>query len=267
MPTLFAVQARLTTCLLRRWGEKTADMNQTIGKLYGVGVGPGDPELITLKGWRLLNESTVVAFPAGMGNRPGVAQQIVSAWLRPDQVQLALVFPYVQDDTVLVQAWEAAAETVWPYLQQGQDVVFVSEGDVSFYSTFTYLAQTLQQQHPELVVEAIPGISSPMAAAAVLGMPLTVRSQRLMVLPALYTVSDLETAIATADVVVLMKVSSVYEQVWSVLKQHHLLQHSYIVERATQPTQVIYADLSNRPTLDLPYFSILIVQVAAGKNR
>ncbi|GAB4474656.1 MAG: precorrin-2 C(20)-methyltransferase [Elainellaceae cyanobacterium] len=231
-----------------------------IATLYGVGAGPGDPELISVKGLRLLQSSPVVAFPAGLGGKLGVAQQIVAQWLRPDQVQLALDFPYVQDEAALMQAWEAAAEQVWNHLQQGDDVVFVSEGDVSFYSTFTYLAQTLMRLHPEAQVETIPGICSPMAAAAALGIPLTVRAERLTVLPALYTVADLETALDTAEVVVLMKVSSVYEQVWSVLERRGLLQHSYVIERASQPTQVIYADLRDRPSLQLPYFSLLLVK-------
>jgi precorrin-2/cobalt-factor-2 C20-methyltransferase len=231
-----------------------------LGTLYGVGAGPGDPELISVKGLRLLQSSPVVAFPAGLGGKPGVAQQIVAQWLRPDQVRLALDFPYVQDEATLMQAWEAAAAQVWNHLQQGSDVVFVSEGDVSFYSTFTYLAQTLMRLHPAARVETIPGICSPMAAAAALGIPLTVRAERLTVLPALYTVADLETALDAADVLVLMKVSSVYEQVWPVLERRGLLQHSYVVERASQPTQVIYADLRDRPSLQLPYFSLLLVK-------
>jgi precorrin-2/cobalt-factor-2 C20-methyltransferase len=236
-------------------------MTDQIGKLYGIGIGPGDPELITMKGLRLLKESPIVAFPAGLGGKLGVAERTIAPWLRPDQVRLALTFPYVQDEAALLQAWQAAAEEVWTYLAQGQDVAFVSEGDVSFYSTFTYLAQTLQQLYPSAIVQTIPGICSPLAAAAALGLPLTIRSQKLTILPALYTVTDLETAIQTADVLVLMKVSSVYEQVWQVLERHHLLQRSYVVERATLPEQVIYADLSDRPQLDLPYFSLLIVQV------
>jgi precorrin-2/cobalt-factor-2 C20-methyltransferase len=92
-------------------------------------------------------------------------------------------------------------------------------------------------------------------------MPLTVRDQRLVVLPALYNVGELETILGWADVVVLMKVSSVYEQVWKVLQQRQLLEYSYVVERATLPEQVIYEDLRDRPSLKLPYFSLLIVKV------
>jgi precorrin-2/cobalt-factor-2 C20-methyltransferase len=236
-------------------------MIDRIGTLYGVGVGTSDPELITLKGLRVLQRAPVVAFPAGIGGRQGMAEAIVASHLREDQIRVAIDFPYVQDETVLSQAWHTGAEQVWHYLSQGQDVVFVSEGDVSFYSTFTYLAQTLQSQHPEIKVETIPGVCSPLAAAAVLGIPLTIRSQKLVILPALYNVSELETALRWADVVVLMKVSSVYQQVWTILEQHQLLEQSYVVERATSQQQKIYSGLIDRPTLELPYFSILIVKV------
>jgi precorrin-2/cobalt-factor-2 C20-methyltransferase len=231
-----------------------------IGTLYGVSVGPGDPELITIKGLKMLKNAPVVAFPAGIKGKPGMAQEIVAQWLNSHQVQLPLTFPYVQDDAVLISAWQDGAKQVWQYLKLGQDVAFACEGDVSFYSTFTYLAQTLQQLHPEAKIQTVPGVTSPMAAASVLELPLTIRAQKLVVLPAIYTVEELETVLDWADVVVLMKVNSVYEQVWQVLQQRGLLNRSYVVERATLPNQVIYAGLGDRPQLKLPYFSLLLVQ-------
>jgi precorrin-2/cobalt-factor-2 C20-methyltransferase len=145
-------------------------------------------------------------------------------------------------------------------------VAFVCEGDVSFYSTFTYLAEMLQHLHPECVVQTVPGVCSPMAAASALGIPLTVREQRLVVLPALYNVGELETILDWADVVVLMKVSSVYPEVWQVLHRRQLLEKAFVVERATLPEQVIYQDLRDRPALKLPYFSLLIVKVTQSSS-
>jgi len=237
-----------------------------VGTLYGIGVGPGDRELITLKGLRLLKQVPVVAFPAGVHGNPGMAQLIVDEWLEHHQVRLALTFPYVQDLAILTQAWQLAAQQVWHYLHLGQDVAFICEGDVSFYSTFTYLAQMLQQLHPECLVQAIPGVCSPMAAAAALLRPLTVRDQRLAVLPALYNMGELETILDWADVVVLIKVSSVYREVWAVLQRRQLLEHSCVVERVTLPDQVIYQDLRNCPTLKLHYFSLLIVHVTPSAS-
>lgn len=237
-----------------------------VGTLYGISVGPGDRELITLKGLRILKQVPVVAFPAGDRGKLGIAQQIVDEWLESHQVQLALTFPYVQDRVILTQAWQLAAEQVWQYLRLGQDVAFVCEGDISFYSTFTYLAQMVQQLHPECVVETVPGVCSPMAAASALGMPLTVRDQRLVVLPAFYNVGELEKILDWADVVVLMKVNSVYPEVWQVLHRRQLLDQAWVVERATHPEQVIYGDLRDRPNLKLPYFSLLIVNVTRSAS-
>jgi precorrin-2/cobalt-factor-2 C20-methyltransferase len=236
-------------------------MTVQVGTLYGISVGPGDRELITLKGLRILKQSPVVAFPAGIQGKPGIAQAIVAEWVGSHQVQLALTFPYVQDMDTLTRSWQIAAQQVWQYLQVGQDVAFVCEGDVSFYSTFTYLAQTLQQLHPDCVVQTVAGVCSPMAVASVLGIPLAVRQERLVVLPALYNVAEMETILDWAEVVILMKVSSVYREVWEVLRRRQLLQHAWVVERATLPEQVIYEDLRDRSTLKLSYFSLLLVKI------
>lgn len=232
-----------------------------IGTLYGISVGPGDPELMTLKGLRLLRTASAIAFPAGVEGKPGRAERIISPWSISEQKLLPLSFPYVPDWEILTRAWHEAAKQVWYYLERGEDVAFACEGDISFYSTFTYLAQTLQQLHPEVVIEMVPGVSSPMAAAAALGLPLTVRDQRLAVLPAIYTMGELESVLDWADAIVLMKVSSVYEQVWQVLQRHQLLDRAAAIEQATLPEQKIYTNLRDRPTLKLSYFSLLIVQV------
>ena len=237
-----------------------------LGTVYGVSVGTGDPELITVKGLRILQRSKVVAFPSGLNNRLGMAQSIIKTWLQPQQQLLPLHFPYVRDEQQLQQAWSDAANRVWDHLQQGQDVAFACLGDVSFYSTFTYLAQVLHQLHPEVAIDTIPGICSPMAIASELGVPLTVNQQKLAVLPALYTVRELETALDWAEVVVLLKVSSVYPQVWQILEQRNLLATSAIVEKATFPEQQIYRDLRHHPQLNLSYFSVLLIDRSSAKE-
>lgn len=237
-----------------------------LATLYGISAGPGDPELITLKGLRSLKSAPVVAFPAGVQGKTGVAEQIIQAWLSPEQIRLPLVFPYIQDQRVLEQAWKAAATQVWHYLRQGKDVAFVSEGDVSFYSTFAYLAQTLRLLDPAVEIQAIPGVCSPVAAAAALGIPLTIRRDRLVVLPTLYSVEALLPVLDWADVVVLLKLSSVYPQVWRILEQRQLLQRSYVIEYATTSRQVIHTNLHLHPDLELPYFSLLLIQVTPGPS-
>lgn len=255
--------------------ETSPSENSVWGTLYGVGAGPGDPDLITVKGLRILQRSPLVTFPAGKNGKPGIAEQIISIWLKPDQQTLALEFPYIQDDIALQQAWDAAAAQVIPHLQQGQDVCFVSEGDVSFYSTFSYLAHSVhklsagshtdmnssERSHASPDVITIPGICSPLTAAAMVGQPLTLRQQKLLVLPALYDAEALEQAIALADVVVLMKIGAEYQKIWSILKTHGLLEESYIVERASWPQQKIHRNLGNHPQLPLDYFSLWIIPI------
>lgn len=230
----------------------------SLGILYGIGVGPGDPELISVKGLRCLQQCPIVAYPAGLNGQPGIAEQIVTPWLT-SQRRLPLVFPYVQDAVRLQEAWQQAACAVWDALSQGQDVAFVCEGDVGVYSTFTYLAETLLFLHPEGIIQRIPGISSPMAAAAALEMPLTYQCDRLAILPALQRLADLTDVLMWADVIVLLKVSRVYSAVWQILKQKTLLQTSVVVIRASTTEQKIYRNLEPYPDLQLPYFSLLII--------
>lgn len=255
--------------------EQSAPIPSSWGTLYGVGAGPGDPELITVKGLKILQRSPLIAFPSGRNGNPGIAQQIIHTWLRPDQQTLTLDFPYIQDNQALQQAWDSAAAKVLPYLQQGQDVCFVSEGDVSFYSTFSYLAHSVQtlvhntgQPQPsaispesQLQIVTIPGICSPLTAAAMAGAPLTLRQQKLVILPALYDATALTQAVNFADVIVLMKIGQKYQKIWSILKAKNCLEKSYIVERASWPQQRIYRDLSDRPQLSLDYFSLWIIPV------
>ncbi len=242
-------------------GVKSILIGNKVGTLYGVSVGTGDPELITVKGQRLLQQVSVITFPLGVDEKPGIAEKIIAPWITPQQKKLPLYFPYLQDEQQLQQAWNKAAETVWQYLDQGIDVAFACEGDVSFYSTFTYLAQTLRDNHPQVTIETIPGVSSPMAAASVLGLPLTLRSQNLAILPALYTMAELDQVLSWANVVVLLKVSSVYSQVWQKLDSLNLLDQAFIVEWATQPEEKIYRNLRHHPHLRLSYFSLMIISL------
>ncbi|MEL6222398.1 MAG: precorrin-2 C(20)-methyltransferase [Cyanobacteria bacterium J06627_8] len=230
------------------------------GILYGVGVGPGDPSLITVKGVQCIQNAPVIAFPAGIRGKLGVAEQITHQWCLPHQERLALDFPYVQDEEQLVSAWTTAADEVIQRLNDLQDVAFLCEGDISFYSTFSHLAAAIRQHCPQVRIEAIPGISSPMAAAAAIQEPLTTQGQSLLVIPALYHIAELEQALDAADVVVLMKMKSVYPDVWKILHSRHLLHCSYVVEWATWPQQKVYRDLSDRPHLDLSYFSLLVIR-------
>jgi len=231
----------------------------SLGTLTGIGVGPGDPDLITLKALKCLQAADVVAFPQGRHGQPGLAQHIVTPHLAQQRL-LPLYFPYIFDQDQLSEAWHRAADGVWQWLSQGQDVVFACEGDLSFYGTFNYLALSLERRYPTVKIRRVPGVCSPMAAVSALGIPLTVQSDKLVVLPALYSLADLATVLAWADVVVLLKVGAVYEPVWQLLGDRHLLERSWAIINATQPTQEIYHPLTAHPYLKLPYFSLMVIR-------
>ena len=234
-------------------------MAKKIGTLYGVSIGTGDPELITLKGLRIIQNSPIVAFPQGIKGKLGIAEKIIQPYLQAHQQKLPLSFPYTLSAQDLSQAWQTATIEVWHYLAQGADVAFACEGDVSFYSTFNYLALTLQKLYPDAKIDRIPGVSSPMVSASALNLPLTMQQEKLIVLPALYSLAKLEEALDWAEIVVLMKVASVYEQVWTILKQRNLFSCAYLVEKASSDREKIYTELQNYPQLSLNYFSILII--------
>lgn len=235
-------------------------MNQSLlGQLYGISVGTGDPDLITIKSLNILKQTEIIAFPQGIRGKKGFAETIISQWVE-GKTLLPLDFPYVHDETVLMTAWKTSAERIWEYLQQGKDVVFACEGDIHFYSTFTYLAEVFKKNYPQVNLITIPGVCSPLATASVLGIPLTVKDQKLVILPALYHAQELQSILQWSDVIVLMKFRLVYESIWTVLKQENLLESSYIVEWATLPQQRIIRGLQDYPQLELSYFSIMVIQ-------
>ncbi|MEM6447147.1 MAG: precorrin-2 C(20)-methyltransferase [Cyanobacteria bacterium J06642_2] len=230
------------------------------GQFWGVGVGPGDPEWLTLKGLRVLQSVPVLACPQGRDDQPGVAYSIVQRFLTPQQAVVTLDLPFVFDTDTLAAAWEEAATRIVSYLRSGQDVAFVSEGDVSFYSTFTYVARAVHLQAPQVTIEAIPGVASPLAAAASLRSPLAIWDDKVAILPAAHQPEELARALDWADVVILMKVSSVFEEVWHLLAARGLLNYCSLVEWVGTPQEQVYTSLEGLEQYHPPYFSTVIVR-------
>lgn len=231
-----------------------------LGTFWGISAGAGDPDWLTVKGAKLLRSVKWLACPQGAAGQPGLAFQIVRSWLQPEQTLLPLHLPFVTHSAQLQAAWMAAAEQLAPLLEQGEDVAFVCEGDVGLYSTFAYVAQALRERLPNLSVQPIPGVSSPLAAAALLGSPLVMGSEKLAILPAMFALSDLEQACAWAEVVVLMKVAPVYPQVWQWLAEKSWLDQASLVVWAGWPQQALFPTLEGLADYQPPYFSLLILR-------
>ena len=230
------------------------------GRFYGVGVGPGDPELLTLKAARVLRQVPVIFAPRSEKSRESYALEIIQDLLDPEtQEVLRVAFP-TDDVEVAAHAWRTAAGTIAGRLQQGQDVAFVTEGDPMLYSTFSYVLESIVSGYPQIAVEIIPGVSSVMAAAASATVPLATQGQRLAILPAVYGIDDLSEAITDYDTTVLMKVNRSLLQALSNLENLGLAGKGTYVRRATTPRERLVHDLSQLSEEDLDYFSLLIIR-------
>jgi precorrin-2/cobalt-factor-2 C20-methyltransferase len=229
-------------------------MTESVGRLYGLGVGPGDPELITVKALRLLQSASVVAYPVSAQNKQGLARSLVQKYLKPEQIEVPLYFPFKLEQSSQPY-YDKAAETLAEYLQLGKDVVVLCEGDPFFYGTFMYLYNRLADRFP---TEVVPGVSSMMASAAALGVPLTYRNDVYLVVPAILPAEALKAKLAVADAAVIIKLGRHFEKVIGVLQELGFYEKAKYIEKATMPNQRIIAIERVNPA-KVPYFSMIVI--------
>ena len=136
------------------------------GTLYGVGVGPGDPELLTIKAQRVLKDVSVICMPQSETSSESFAYTIAKGFIDETRQEIMRVEFPTDDESGALSAWVGAAEEIAVMLENGTDVAFITEGDPMIYSTFSYVLESLKNNHPDLAVEIVPGVSSVMAAAA-----------------------------------------------------------------------------------------------------
>ncbi|MDF2488100.1 MAG: precorrin-2 C(20)-methyltransferase [Pseudomonas sp.] len=235
---------------------------QVRGRLLGLGVGPGDPELITLKALRMLREAPVVAYFVAKGKR-GNAFGIIEAHLQAEQTLLALVYPVTTEvlpaplsyEQVISDFYDGASLEVAGHLDAGRDVAVICEGDPFFYGSYMYLHDRLADRYD---AEVIPGVCSMLGGASVLGAPLVYRNQSLSVLSGVLGHDELKRRLADADAAVIMKLGRNFTKVRQVLVELGLDQRALYVERATMANQKIVA-LDEVDPQSSPYFSLIIV--------
>jgi precorrin-2/cobalt-factor-2 C20-methyltransferase len=223
------------------------------GRLYGLGIGPGDPELITLKALRILQSAPVLAYPISAREK-SLARSIVSDYLGHAPIEVPMYFPFRAEESAQPY-YDKAALTLADHLSRGQDVAVLCEGDPFFYGTFMYLFTRLADRFH---TEVVPGVSSLMASAAVLETPLTYRNDVFVVLPAMLPAEVLAARLAGADAAVIIKLGRHFPRVYAVLQQMGLLTRARYVECATMPTQHIVPIEQVEPTR-VPYFSMIVI--------
>jgi precorrin-2/cobalt-factor-2 C20-methyltransferase len=230
-------------------------------RLFAVGVGPGDPELLTRKAERILRSVPVICAPTGAVEAASYALSIVETFLdRTRQEVLTRVFPMKKDEGELLPFWEETAADVAQRVRSGQDVAFITIGDPFLYSTFLYLYRILRDKYPEVDIEIVPGITSVGAAAAAAGVPLGLAADRLAILPATYEEAQLRQTLLDFDTVVLMKVHRVFDRVYGLLRELGLEKSGVFVRRVGSSEEEVVTDLSSLVGKKLDYLSLLIVR-------
>lgn len=224
------------------------------GRLFGLGLGPGDPELVTLKALRLLRAAPVVAYPAPAGG-DSFARQIVAEWLDRGQREIAIPFP-MRPGPPPAAIYEAAAAQLAARLDAGDDIAYLCQGDPLFHGSFAGIMTRLAARYP---VTIVPGVSSLTACAAAASVPLVQRDETLSVIPAGLPEEALAWHLRQVDAAAIVKLGRHFAKLRRVLARLGLLDGAIYVERASLANQRIAA-LARIDPASVPYFATALVR-------
>ena len=223
------------------------------GTLYGLGVGPGDPELLTLKADRILRAAQVVAYQAP-NSGSSFARQIVAATLSDRQLEIPIVIPMRADRFPARRVYDTASHTIAAHLTGGRNVAVLCEGDPFFYGSFMYIYERLADRFS---CEIVPGVSSMMAGAAALRRPLAARNDVLSVIPGPLGDAGIAAKIAAADAAAIIKIGRHFSRIVSLLEELNLVSCAGYLERISLPEERILPLSQAGPSA--PYFSMILV--------
>ncbi|MDO8213624.1 precorrin-2 C(20)-methyltransferase [Conexibacter sp. CPCC 206217] len=245
-------------------GGDAAGEPQPRGRLFGVGVGPGDPELLTLKATRAIHDADVIAYPSARHGK-SVARRIAAPYLRADHLEVLLKFPVTTEltshpggyEAALFEFYDDASAELAVHLDAGRDVAILCEGDPFFYGSYMYFHERLAPSYETTVIPAVTAFS---AAAAAAGTPLVKREDIFMALPGTLPQEQLAERLASADAAVVMKLGRTFPKVQEAAEQAGVGDRAVYVERASAPEQRIEAlhDVEGR----VPYMSLVLVPTA-----
>jgi len=223
------------------------------GVLYGVGVGPGDPELMTLKAHRLIASADVIAYPV-LERGESFARSIAAGAISSNTQEIAIIVPMSVERAPAQAAYDSGAAKIANALDEGKTVVVLCEGDPFFYGSFMYIHSRLRDQYECRVV---PGVTSVSACAAQIARPLSARNEVLTIIPGPMDAAEMQSRIEGAEAVAIMKVGRHLPKIKRILDQLDLSRHATYIERATLDTQRIVA---LRDVIEpAPYFSMILI--------
>jgi precorrin-2/cobalt-factor-2 C20-methyltransferase len=229
------------------------------GTVYGIGVGPGDPELVTIKALRILRAAPVIAYPAPLDG-DSFARSIVAQFLTGEQREIAIRVPMLAERFPAQDVYDRAASEIGAEAALGHDIAIICQGDPFFYGSFMYLFARLAAR---CRVEIVPGISSLTACAAAGGLPLAAREETLTVIPATLDKSSLERRLAGVEAAAIIKLGRHFAKVRDVLCRLDLAERAHYIERASLPNQRILK-LAEVEAADVPYFAMILLR---GRTR
>jgi len=231
------------------------------GRLYGIGVGPGDPELLTLRAARLIRETPVVCAPRASVDSESFALGIVRGLVDDTrQKVISAHFPMSMDKAVLDKAWSDAADAIASELVAGNDVAFLTLGDPSLYSTYAYILAKVRERIPDVVSDTVPGVSSISLAAARAGVDLGLGGERLAVMPMGRDMESVRRALSEYETVVLMKVNRAFPKLVALLEETGNLAGAVYVSRCGTSDEKVIRDLKSIRDNELDYLSLVIVK-------
>lgn len=245
-------------------------MSVASGHLYGIGVGPGDPELMSVKADRLIRTIPTVAYFAAKG-RPSNARRVAEGLLTEDHHEIRIEYPVTVEklradqsyEELLIECYDGAAAWVAAELDAGRDVAVICEGDPFFYGSYMYIHNRLAGRYETTVV---PGICSPVAGAAALSRPLVCGTEVVSVLSAVLSDDELKSALAACDAAVIIKVGRNLPKVRAAIEGVGLMNRAFYVERATW-TEQVSSPLAEASDLGAPYFSMVVIPSAVACQR
>ncbi|NOU96487.1 precorrin-2 C(20)-methyltransferase [Paenibacillus sp. LMG 31456] len=232
-----------------------------LGVLYGLGVGPGDPELITVKAFRILKESPVIAYPRKKKGAKSYALAITELYVNTEEkTMIGLTFPMTRDREALEMQWNKTVDSVWEHIQQGKNVAFVTEGDPMIYSTFIHLMRLMKERHPEVGIISIPGISSINASASRLGIPMADGDEQIAIVPATEDYDTMRHAIESHDCIVFIKVAKVIDLMIRVLSDLGLVDKAAVLTKVTSSEEEIWRNILELKGRELEYLTLMVVR-------
>ena len=229
------------------------------GKLYGIGVGPGDPELMTVKAARLVSEADVIITPKTEKKDGSVALNIAKPYIKDHTEIVPVVFPMVLNDDTQKEGWEEARNIITKLLSEGKQVVFLTLGDPMFYSTYMYVYRLVENSGYE--IETVPGVTAFCAIGSHLGYPIVEKEEVLAIVPATAPKEKIDKVLAVADDAVIMKVYRNFGEVQETLKKHSMADEAVMISRVGLDGEEIYRGLQDMPAdTKLNYLSTILAK-------